>query len=307
MRLTQILGICFSLTFAGSSALFAQGEPPAAQMKVGGLVEYRTGNTPVIIVSGHDGSQRPDDIADRKTGIRANDRGTRGITRKLYDTFHRETGAYPHLVYCDLARVKVDVNRDLPEAQEGDIGATEAWRAYHSLIDEAARQAIAEHGFAFLVDIHRHPHPEVRLELGQAITREELNLSDEELDRMDLADKSALTVALARYDGPFSKLLRGEDSIGAIYNRHGLRAIPSPQEPQPLQNRFFSGGYTTRHHTGKKKVDGVQIEISRVNLDDPGYHKPFCDTTVAVLREFLGKRYGYELPGGSASTNAARK
>lgn len=280
-------------------ALVAHADEEAAISRplAGGLVEYRPGDTPVILVSGHDGQERPAHIANRVTGIRDNDTRTLPLTRRLYADFLAGTGVAPHMVINHLARAKIDVNRDLAEAQDGDPGATEVWRAYHDAIDEAARRAVAAHGFAFLVDIHRHPHREARLELGLLITRDELNLVDGQLDEPAFAARSSLRLAASRYDGPFSRLLRGEDSLARLYELHGLRAIPGPAEPSPGKERFYSGGYTTQRHAAMDRVDGVQIEVSRTSLSEPDYPDRFTAATLAVLREFLKRHYAYELPG----------
>lgn len=272
----------------------------SVRLLAGGLIEYRPGNTPVILVSGHDGRERPGHIADRVSGIRDNDRLTLELIRRLDAAFGEGTGAVPHLIVCHLARAKVDVNRDLHEAQDGDPGAVEVWRAYHETIDEAAKLAIGGHGFAFLVDVHRHPHREARIELGNLISRDELNFDDARLDEPGYAAKSSLRLASSRHAGPFSRLLRGEDSLGLLYGRHGLRAIPGPAEPAPGGERFYSGGYTTRRHTAEDRVDGVQIEVARSSLAEPGYADRFAEATVAVLREFLKRRYDYELPTPAA-------
>lgn len=286
-RLFVSAALLFSVTIEASSA---------PDFRADGLVEYHPGDLPLILVSGHDGRQRPARIADRLTGIRGNDQETQALTRQLHAAFQTDTAASPHLVICDLARVKVDVNRDLPEAQEGDPVATAVWHAYHGAIEQAAQAAIQTHGFAFVVDIHRHKHRETRLELGHLVTRDELNLSDDELNAPSFAAKSSLQLAASRHAGRFSDLLRGPDSLGFLYTRHELRSIPSPAEPAPGRERFYSGGFTTLHHTGKPLVDGVQIEVALPDVQDPDYRARFTAATIAVLREFLSRHYDHQLP-----------
>lgn len=277
--------------------------PPAGEMRAD-YIEYLRGGLPVILTCGHDGNRYPKAVPSRTAGVNARDVGTKDLTGSIAVALQKRTGRLPHVIISHLGRPKMDPNRDEDEATQGGEVATKAWRAYHGSIDEAIAQSVKTFGFAFIIDLHGHGHPHRRMELGYGIAPEDLNLTDAELNAAPVPPEFTLNDLLAARGAPsLSTLIRGPGSLGDLFARRGLRAIPSPDEPSPGKADYYRGGYTIRHHAGGKdypKTDGLQIETNRIGVrDTPGNKQKFGDTTVDVLAEFLKARYGYNLlPAG---------
>jgi N-formylglutamate amidohydrolase len=264
-------------------------------------VESVTGNLPIVLTAPHGGALKPDSITNRKEGVLGADLNSLELARALAAELFARTGRHPALVASHLHRSKLDPNREIKEAAQGDPSAEFAWREFHAAIRAALDATIARHGFAFLIDLHGHAHPIARLELGYGLDSAQLNRSDATFDASGLITLSTLRDLHAR-SGPAltpSALIRGPRSLGALYQAAGLRAIPSPQEPQPDANPFFAGGYIVRTYAAAPdtpKVDGLQIETYRAGVRDTAENRArFARLTVDVLTPFLIEHYAFDL------------
>lgn len=270
----------------------------AAQFGTDRFVEYRPGELPLVLTSPHGGSLTPNSIPDRKEGVTSKDMFTQELTFAISDALHAATGRRPHVIASHLHRRKLDPNREIKEAAAGQPAAERAWREFHDFIRAANAAAVAQHGFAFLVDIHGHAHPIPRLELGYALNNVQLNQSDRAFDASDLASLSTLRDLQARRGGSGADLIRGPRSLGTLFADRGIRAVPSRQEPQPGNHPYFSGGYIVQAHArdpATPKVDGVQFEHQREGLrDTPGNRARYAAIVAEVLQIFLRENYRYQ-------------
>lgn len=264
------------------------GAPPPAVAYVAGqtylaadgAVEYVAGALPLIVSAPHGGDLAPATIADR-TAARcpadadftiAADAQTQPLARLLADSIAaRHGGRRPHLVIARLARRKLDANRDSTAAACGDPAAGAAWHAYHGFLD-SARAAVTRAGpSGLVVDVHGHGHPIAQVELGYLLTGAELAVSDAALDASPaLAQRSSLRTLAAGGQMPFSTLLRGDRSLGALLERAGFPAVPSPRMPGPGTAPYFNGGYITARHgcRGGGPVCSVQAELPMPGIRD---------------------------------------
>ncbi|SVD25077.1 uncharacterized protein METZ01_LOCUS377931, partial [marine metagenome] len=195
-------------------------------------VDTRRGTLPLVLSAPHGGSEKPASMADRTYGILKQDSGTREILFGLADAIELRTGRRPFLVASNLHRVKLDPNREVEEAAQGDEKSIAAWTAYHGALEEAGQEAKAlGGGRALVLDIHGHGHPEDWTELGHAVS----------------------AAILAKPDGELEDAgwIRGSTSLGAYFEKAGLRAVPSPSIPHPDGKAYFTGGYITRRHRGE--------------------------------------------------------
>jgi N-formylglutamate amidohydrolase len=229
------------------------------------------------------------------------DANTQELARAIADEFFVRTGHRVHLVASHLHRSKLDPNREIKEAAQGSALAERTWREFHATIEEALAAAVAKHGFAFLIDLHGHAHLIPRIELGYALEAKQLNQSDADFDASGLIALTTLNDLAKRLGGSPAALLRGPRSLGDLFASRGVRAVPSPAEPQPGNNSFFAGGYIVREHAAAPntpKVDGLQIETYRVGLRDTAANRTkFAKVAAEALTIFLHERYGYDFPG----------
>lgn len=296
-----LLGLAVAaLACSSAAAESTEKVPGQSYFGTNKYVEYLAGDLPIVLTSPHGGRLRPDSIPNRTEGVTDMDANTQELARALVDEFYARTGHRPHLVASHLHRSKLDPNREIKEAAQGEPAAEKAWQEFHAAIKGALAAAVAQHGFAFLIDVHGHAHPIPRIELGYALEAKQLNQSDKAFDASGLISLTTLRDLAARLGGSPATLLRGPRSLGDLFASRGIRAVPSPQEPQPGDNPFFSGGYIVREHAAAPntpKVDGLQIETYRVGLRDTAANRAqFARVAVESLTIFLHERYGYDFP-----------
>lgn len=260
-----------------------------------GLVECIEGDLPVVITVPHGGRLTPDSFPRRKQGVTDMDVNTQELARAFAAELGRRTGGHAALVISLLHRSRLDPNREIGEAAGGSAPAEAVWCAFHGAVESALAAAVSRHGFAFLIDLHGHAHPIARLELGYGLGGPQLNVDDGAFDRSGVIGISTLRdLHLARGVGA-AALLRGPRSLGALLAERGLRAVPSPEEPGPGSNPFFSGGYIVRRHASEPattKVDGVQIECPRPGVRDTAENRArFAAATSEALLVFLQEQY----------------
>lgn len=275
-------------------------------------IEYKVGNLPFILTSGHGGSLTPSEIADRTWGTLGRDTNTRELTLAIAAEIAARGGRYPHVIINHLHRRKLDPNREIVEASQGDPYSEIAWHDFHGFIQDAREAAANEFGFGFLVDIHGHGHTIQRVELGYGMGATQLNLSDSTLERPGYAWNSSIrTLALANPGKAFPHLLRGPGSLGDLFNLHGLPAWPSPDFPSIGNAPFFNGGYITRTHGSMLDngvINAVQAECYYAGLRDNAANRAntarvFADT----FQKFFWDNYGYNLGSGPLYRLAAEK
>lgn len=264
--------------------------------------EYITGDLPVIVIAPHGGLLTPEEIPNRTQGVREADANTQELARTVAAVIHSRTGHHAHVVISLLRRSKLDPNREMTEAAEGNPIAEQAWREHHAFIEQACAASVEKYGVAFLIDLHGHAHPIKRLELGYLHSVEELAHDDAALNAAEFAAKGSLALIAARSRLPYAELLRGAPSLGALFEANGFRATPSPSAPQPVAP-YFQGGYTvTRHCKAEKKVTGLQIECNRIGVRDTEANRlGFANALVKTLETFLPAQLGVTLGGKTAA------
>ncbi|MEO6037672.1 MAG: hypothetical protein ABIQ93_04605 [Saprospiraceae bacterium] len=268
-------------------------------------IEYVAGNLPLILSAPHGGSLKPAGIPDRDCAgcSYLKDTNTQELARAVAEAIFARTGCYPHLVINRLHRVKMDANRDLPEAADGDSIAGQAWSEFQGFLETAGDAVSGAFGKGLYIDLHGHAHPVQRLELGYLLSKNELQLPDGTLNFGNYVGQSSLRrLALLNADGAnHSALLRGEYSLGTMLSEMGYPAVPSATEPFPQDTEaYFDGGYNTGRHgsRGGGAIDGIQIECHWTGVRDSTHNRlRFADSLSVALLAYLEKHYFGALAG----------
>lgn len=250
-------------------------------------VEYHPGcpTSNLIITCPHDGLLKPGAIPNRVNGCYDAARGTcdyhhgcgvgstkcRATTvrdsytsyvgRYMQSRVAELTGCAPHLVFMNLARLKMDPNRDIVEAAQYDPIAEAAYLKFHSYIQTAHNAvAAANNGVGLHLDIHGQAHSDKWIEAGYALSRTRLNAGN--LDR----DLSSIKALAYRSSVSFAQLLSGPNSFGAKLQAKGFKSVPSPRYPTPdsgTEGKYYSGGYITRRWGSRDggSIDAIQLEM----------------------------------------------
>ena len=88
--------------------------------------------------------------------------------------------------------------------------------------------------------------------------------------------------------------------MGAIFERHGIPAVPSPTHPNPGGAPYFSGGYNLERHSsaGGGPLGGLQLETYIDGIRDGEENvRAFARTAADVLIEYL-LEYQAHVPHG---------
>ena len=267
-----------------------------------GFVEYTYGNLPLIISIPHGGELRPTTIPDRTCNacVTINDAFTQELGIAVVDAIVKESGCFPHLVVNKLHRSKMDANRAIAEAADGDSLAELAWMAYTDFIAVATDSLNAFYDRGLFLDLHGHAHTKQRLELGYLLSREDLQLDNEALDQLEFVSKSSIrNLVMTNEEGhPLSQLLRGERSFGEQLVSRGVPAVPSLSDPYPESNdAYFTGGYNTVQYGSRTggTIDAIQIECNQDVRFDADRRNAFAETLAIAIKEFLILYYGADV------------
>jgi hypothetical protein len=270
-------------------------------------VQFFPGELPVVLSAGHGGDLRPTEIPDRTVGTTVQDLNTLDLALRVRQTVKDQTGYWPHLVVSHLHRIKLDPNREIVEAAQGNPEAERAWWEYHTFLKKARHMVEAEFGEGFYIDLHGHGHTIQRLELGYLLSISQLALADEAL--RGVAGQSSLS-ELARKPGvDFVELIRGPSSLGSLLDAEGFPSVPSQNDTHPGTDPYFTGGYSTVVHGSRDggTVSGVQIECNFTGVRDSAQNRQgFAQALTEALHIFFPAHFGMELsPTGVPPAKAA--
>lgn len=290
--MTRVLFLCL-FTFAGISSS-ADLKPVFGSER---YTEYIPGELPLVISAPHGGLLKPESVATRTYGVRDADANTQDLARRIAAEIKKKTGKQMDLIISHLHRSKLDPNREIKEAAQGNKTAQKVWGEYHAFIEQALKAAVARHGRAFFIDLHGQNHKEVRVELGYMHTAAHYAKPVEEINGQAFVAAGRLKLVTELNPSvPYIELLSGPESLGALIEARGFLATPSPRLPVPTEP-YFRGGYTVaRHISSSAKVAGLQIEANRIRLrDTPENRQRFAEALVSALEVYLPKWMQVEL------------
>lgn len=301
-----VLFIAHALALVSMAQPYVPGQTYSS---VGGYIEYRCGDLPLVISVPHGGALVPSDIPDRTCNdpVFAVDANTVELGYAIDSVYATNEGCRPHLVICHLARRKLDANRDLEDGACGDPQAAQAWSDFHAYIESAKEQVLATAGKGFYLDLHGHGHTVQRLELGYLLYEDELALEDATLNTSTYIDYSSIrALALDNELGiSHAALLRGPQALGTRLADRGYPSVPSQQDPFPLTGQpYFTGGYNTARHSSYQGgvIDGVQVECNFTGVRDNAWNRArFADSLRVAMNVFLGDHYFGQQPSCAVS------
>ena len=234
-------------------------------------VEFIRGELPVVISAPHGGALKPGETADRTYGTTVSDRNTVELSLAVRDALIDATGYAPHLVLSHLHRTKLDPNREIVEAAQGDPFAENAWNEFQDWIKEARIFVAEDFEKGLYFDMHGHGHSIPRVELGYLLSSSDLSQNNSALNSMTMVEKTSIRDLGRSAPETFSQLLRGPKSFGGFLGDEGVRSVPSPGDPSPGSDPYWTGGYNTREHGSRgmsEVISGIQLEHQYPGLRD---------------------------------------
>ncbi len=251
-------------------------------------IEWVPGDLPIVISAPHGGVVHPRGIRKRTSGITGRDEYTAELAVEIANAIAARLGRRPHLILNRLARTALDANRSILEAAEGNPIAERAWHEFQGFIEASVAEVRRESAMGFYIDLHGHAHPIDRIELGYLLERGVLMIDDMNLSS-GIAGGSSLWPMAAFTGTPIHELLRGRASLGAHLEAVGYPSVPSPTNPSPGNDPYFTGAYNTMRH-GKARDNrfaGVQIETQRAVRETPAARAAFAAAVATALEGFL--------------------
>ena len=165
---------------------------------------------------------------------------------------------------------------------------------------DGTRLAFQEFDGGMYFDMHGHGHAKNRLELGYLLGSDLLNGVDSSLDSPTVVSLTSIREIGLDAPIPFSQLLRGSTSLGGYLEAEGLPVLPSPGDPSPGEDPYFTGGYNTRRHGSRNDgevVSGIQIEHHFPGLRDTDQNRRAYAARLAVsIRSFMLEHFGFFEP-----------
>lgn len=283
----SLIGVTFAADVSVEKAVFGTDR----------YVEYLPGGLPIVVSAPHGGLLKPKSVADRSYGVRDSDANTQDLARRIAAEVKKQTGKSLDLIISHLHRSKLDPNREIKEATQGDPMAEKVWYEYHSFISKALESSVARHGRAFFIDLHGQSHKDVRIELGYMHRVSDLAQPSEKINSADFIKNGSIQLITELHPSvPYSELLFGPDSLGSMIEQRGFQATPGPRMIVPSEP-YFRGGYTIgRHVKAEDHIAGLQIEANLIRLrDTPENRQKFAEALVQVLRVYVPKWLKVEL------------
>lgn len=291
-----------ALAFAFIASAASAGEStvaPAARTSPGGYIKYWPGELPVVISAPHGGKKKPEDIPDRTYGVKVLDGYSAELAIAMRDAMRTRFGKAPHLIICELARTKVDCNREIVEGSQGCAKSEQTWREYHEFIDGAERAVLAKQPHGMYLDIHSHGHPKKRIEIGYLMKNADLQLSDGQLNAdPGIAARTSIRALDKLSPASFSELVRGSSSLGGLLESRGIPAVPSPKAVLEKTDSYFNGAYDVTAHGSRDKaqLDGAQLETPVQVRDTPEHRAATATALAESLDVYFEKHFGMKLP-----------
>lgn len=275
----------------------------ASRAQIPGLekhIEVRPGTLPLILTVPHGGSLKPDNILARRYGVTGMDSNTIPLAEMLIEELQTRHGGKPHAIISRLHRSKLDPNREIKEAAQGDASAEAAWHRFHDSAQNACDAVMKKHGFGLLLDIHGHRHLDQRVELGYLIKGEQLKAGDAELNAdTALIATTSIRDLDKRSPRNFAELVRGPQSLGGLLEFRGFRCLPSPTKAHPgVMAGYFSGAYDVSAHGSRDRgtVSAIQIECPWNNVrDTPEHQRRFARALADSLGVYFEVHFGRKL------------
>lgn len=277
-------------------------------------ISYAAGDLPFILSAPHGGTLNPTEIPTRTNCASCGgwdfstvtDTATDDVAAKVRVELGNLTGHLPHIVICHLSRAKLDANREVVEAAQGDPEAIIAWNEFQGFLNSASNSVVTNFGRGFYIDQHGQGHPEQRLELGYLLDKYDLTNSNTRLDSVSAYKNSSSIRTLANDVAPgtaFSTLLRGPVSFGELMVAEGYPATPSATTPYPFDSpssstSFFNGGYNTSYHGSDNggPLSALQIEANYIGVRDSAANRTaYAKALARALEKYFLNFYGINL------------
>jgi hypothetical protein len=217
--------------------------------------------------------------------------------------FYSNYNIRPYVIINNLKRTKLDANREIIEAAQGNMFAERAFDEFHFYINSAREEIISKYSTGFLFDIHGHGvNPDgfydIRTWIGYLLSGDQLDNSDSYIDQNISIDNTSIFNIANSSTETLSELLRGPNSLGSFFENYLYTALPSSNSPSPEGMRYFSGGYNTFLY-GKDRnfnFNAIQLEFPFPDLRDTQQSRnTFASAFVNLIQKYIQIHTGIDI------------
>ena len=295
----RTFSLCLLFVTVCAARLFSQYVPGQTYFGANNYIEYRAGNSPVIIAVPHGGTLQPADIPDRACTdcVTVRDANTIELATALQQEILQTWGCEPHVIICHLHRRKLDANREIVEGAQGIPAAEQAWNEYQNFIQTAKNAILGQQNRGLLIDLHGHGHTIQRLELGYLLSGSQLRLTDAQLTAPAYTSQASIRNLVNNNpnNDNLPELLRGAYALGTLLRLGEYPSVPSDNDPAPaVGDSYFSGGYTTDFFgsVSTGALDAIQIECNFTGVrDNAANRQQFAGSLADALETYLLQHY----------------
>ena len=277
LRTKIILLFLFLFIGCGESGRATQSVLPTPEVKYTpgdiitdsqGYISYRVGNTPIIITVPHDGSLTPSTFPNR-TGSSARAENTRKVAEQFAYFFNANSnGLYPHIIYNNISRSKLDPDLNQMDGAQGNSYANLSYGTYHSFLQTAIDSVEAYFDAGILLNLVEHNHSNQKVELGYLLSASDLDLTNLQLN--SYSAQSSVSQIADISTSSFAEVIRGYNSLGTLivgrsYTSndvtYSFEAVPTLDNPTIGSTDYSSGGYTIAQYGSSNggKINGIDV------------------------------------------------
>ena len=297
---TDTLTIDVEFNELGSDGPYVYGETYYGRKS---YTTYYPGNIPIILSIPHGGDISPSEISNRTYGVTVTDSNTIELGLAIRNYFFTNFNVRPYVVINNLKRTKLDANRDIVEAAQGNLFAERAFNEFHHYINSARQEITNNYNTGFLFDIHGHGvNPDgfydMRTWIGYLLSGDQLDNSDSYIDQNISINDTSIYSLINNSNESLSTLLRGSNSLGSIFEKNSYTALPSVYNPSPEGMRYFSGGYNTFLYGTNRNFDfnAIQLEFPFPDIrDTPQSRNTFSSSFVNIIKEYIQTHTGIDI------------
>ncbi len=258
-------------------------------------IQYLEGTLPIIISVPHGGTDSPDNISNRTNGIFEADEYTKELTFDIINEFFIQTNSYPHTIIMDLARIKVDANREEKEAVSCH-NSLASYKTFHNFIKESIDTVEQKQQKGLYIDIHGRSHSHEAIEVGYLLTNDILRLEKNDLSLYK--DKSSIKTLSNYSKFSFVEQLKEEYSLGTLMTKNGFKSIPSKEIPfSSNDEEYFEGAYNTKVYSSINDscVSSIQIEFPYYCRKTQENRKKTAKALVKSILEFMKIHFNLDI------------
>ncbi len=211
----------------------------------GKYLKYKEGQINVLLSAPHGGSIKPRDIPSRTWGNKGRDTYTRRLIQGLIEMRERR----PFYIYSDIHRSKIDLNREIYEACQGNHKAEKIWYEWNDYLSIYQAQIRRRFGRGLYIDIHSHNNSN-QFQIGYGLNVKNYR---KVMDNKKITALSTLSPLYYKEEDQY-EMLFGKYSFKYTLEKYGY-SITVPTDDQ----QFLSGGRNIRQYSGGG-IGALQIE-----------------------------------------------